>query len=72
MFLFSLTEVVVVDVLSDWIEVKDLVCLDSALCNSISRNNFLLDLFKKEYFAIRINSVSTEVLKLVSRRKLKL
>jgi hypothetical protein len=71
MFIFSIAKVVVVDVLSHWISAKDLVHLDSAFSNSASRD-FLLDMFEREYFTIGENFISTDCLKYVNNRKLKL
>jgi hypothetical protein len=71
MKVFSLVKVVIVDLLSEWIEMKDLVRLDSAFCNSTSRD-FLLDMFEKEYFTMGENFISTDCLRYVNNRKLKL
>ena len=56
MQIFSLVKVVVVDIMAEWIQMKDLVHLDSAFCNSTSRD-FLLDMFEKEYFTMGQNLI---------------
>jgi hypothetical protein len=71
MFIFSIAKVVAVDVLSHWICAKDLIHLDSAFCTTASRN-FLLDMFEKEYFTIGENFMSTDCLKYMNIRKVKL
>jgi hypothetical protein len=72
MQILSLPKVVIVDVLSNWIETNDLVHLDSAFCNSTSSRDVLLDLFEKEYFTTGGNFVTTKCLEYVNIRKLKL
>ncbi len=71
MKIFSLLEVIIVDVLIYSVSVKDMVHLDSAFCNSSSRS-FLLGLFEQDYFATDENSFSTDCLRYVTIRTLKL
>jgi hypothetical protein len=71
MNILSLLKADAVDVFSNWIEVKDLVHLDSVFCNMTGRE-FLPDIFKKEYFTLGEIPTSTKGLKYVNIRKLKL